>query len=188
MVLLIVVLCLTVFNVYLAYQYRRLVPYREGFYTLENRTNVLNEYYDELHGMHLELREEYLKISEEYQQILEDVGTVKIDLEQIKNYEKSSILAANETISIPPESNSTLTYDLPLSGYAVFNVSSSSDIYLWVGSSIYPDIYYSRQPAFPETTSEINFTLPVSHTLYVFISNIDETEDTEVTITIKHVY
>jgi hypothetical protein len=138
--------------------------------------------------MHLELRDEYLQLSEEYQQVLEEGATAKAELEQIKNFEKSSLLAVNETLSIAPGSNTTLSYDLPLSGYAVFNVSSSSDIYLWVGSSIHPGIYYSRQPAFPETASELNFTLPVSHTLYVFITNIHETEESDVTITIKHIY
>lgn len=188
MLLLVVVVCLTVFNVYLAYQYRRLIPYRDGFYTLENRTNILNTYYDELQDMHLELRTEYLQISEEYQRVLEEVATVKAELEQIKNYEKASMLAVNETFSLSPGSNTTLSYDLPLSGYAVFNVSSASDVYLWVGSSVYPGIYYSRQPAFPETALELNFTLPVSHTLYVFVSNVNETNNTDVTLTIKHVY
>ena len=188
MVLLIVVVCLTVFNVYLAYQYRRLIPYREGFYTLENRINILNEYYDELHGMHLELREEYLQLSVEYQQTLGELAAAKANLEQNNNYEKSTILASNETFSLLPGSNTTFTYELARSGYAEFNVSSESDIYLWVGSSIYTDIYYSRQPAFPETASKLNFTLPVSHTLYVFVSNLNETEDTNVTITIKHIY
>jgi hypothetical protein len=186
--LLIVVVLLTAFNVYLAYQYRRLIPYRDAYYTLENRTNILNSYYDELQGMHLELREEYIQISEEYQIILEEVSSIKSELEQIKNYEITLVLSENETLTISPGTNTTLTYVLPLSGYAVFNVSSSSDIYLWVGSSIYSDIYYSRHPAFPETATELNFTLPVSHTLYVFISTIDEIEDTDVSITIKYFY
>jgi hypothetical protein len=187
-ILLIVVICLTVFNVYLAYQYRRLIPYREGFYTLENRTNILNTYYDELQGMHLELRDEYLQLTEEYQQALEEIAMTKSELEQIKNFEITSLLADNEILSIGPGSNTTLSFDLPLSGYAVFNVSSSSDIYLWVGSSIHQGIYYSRQPAFPDTALELNFTLPVSHTLYVFIANIDEIDESDVTITIKHIY
>lgn len=186
--LLIVIVCLTAFNVYLAYQYRRLKPYRDGYYTLENRTNLLNTYYDELQGMHLELRTEYVQLSEDYQSILEEVATIQIELEQITNYEKTLMLSLNETFTIAPGSNTTLRYDLPLSGYAVCNVTSERDVYLWIGSSIYPGIYYSRQPAFPETATEQYFTLPVSHTMYVFISNIDETEDTKVAITIKYVY
>jgi len=186
--LLIVVVLLTAFNVYLAYQYRRLTPYRDAYYTLENRTNILNSYYDELQGMHLELREEYIQISEEYQTILEEVSTIKSELEKIKNYEIALVLSENETLTLSPETNTTLTYVLPLSGYAVFNVSSSSDIYLWVGSSIHQGIYYSRQPAFPDTALDLNFTLPVSHTMYVFITNIDEIDESDVTITIKHIY
>jgi len=186
--LLIVIVCLTAFNVYLAYQYRRLKPYRDGYYTLENRTNLLNTYYDELQGMHLELRTEYVQLSEDYHSFLEEVATIRTELEQIKNYEKTYMLSVNETYTLQPGSNTSLTYDLPLSGYAVFNVTSDRDIYLWIGSSIYPGIYYSRQPAFPETATELYFTLPVSHTLYVFVYNIDEIEDTGVTITIKYVY
>jgi hypothetical protein len=186
--LLIVVVVLTAFNVYLAYQYRRLIPYRDAYFTLENRTNILNDYYEELQGMHSEIRIEYLQLSEEYQSLLEEVATIRADLEQIKNYEKTITLFDEESLTITPGTNTTLTYDLPLSGYAVFNISSTHDIYIWVGSSIYPDIYYSRQPAFPETSSDLNFMLPVSHTLYVFVSSIDEVEDANVNVTIIYYY
>ncbi|MFC1803134.1 hypothetical protein ACFL0D_04105 [Thermoproteota archaeon] len=189
LILLIVIIAfLSAFNVYFAYHYRRLVPFREGYYTLENRTNLLDSYYDELQNMYLELRSEYMDLSKDYHQILEDIASIETELKQITNYEKTIIFSTNETIKISPGSNITLTYDLPLSGYVVCNLTSDTDIYLWIGSSINSEIYYSRQPAFPLTTTELNFTVPVSHKMYIFIANVDENQAVDVIYSIRYVY
>jgi hypothetical protein len=186
--LIVIIAILSGFNVYFAYHYRRLVPFREGYYTLENRKDILDGYYDELQNMYLELRSEYMDLSNAYHEILENIASIETELKQITNYEKTIIFSDNETIKIDPGSNITLTFDLPLSGFVICNLTSNTDIYLWIGSSIHSEIYYSRQPTFPQTATELNFTVPVSHKMYIFIANVDENQEADVIYTIKYVY
>jgi len=84
--------------------------------------------------------------------------------------------------------NVTIYYDNDYAGYLEVNFTSTTDVYLWIGSSVGDGDYYSRFPPFPETSKEGAFKVPVCSATYFFIVNTDEEADASITLSIKYVY
>ena len=111
------------------------------------------------------------------------------ELEDITNLQKKILLENNETLEIGINGNITLSYDTRYAGYIEVNFTASSDVILWVGSSILDTLYYARiPPSFPETSKQGSFVIPTCDNIHVFLINPSETLKVEIMLAITYYY
>ncbi len=159
------------------------------YYTeLLNVTQTLQTYYDNLTRQHLEVREEYTLLNSLYADLVKSNSELKKEYNDIINYQKNMQLVSKQTITILPKQNHSMTYEIPFSGYMTLNYTADGETYVWVGSTTIETIYYSRNPQFPYTASDHNFTVPVQPDLLVYFSNPDEFDSIEITFWISFTY
>jgi hypothetical protein len=153
-------------------------------------TEILQEKI-ELEDRLSELEEEHSTITAELRYEYYLLGLERDDIQReyddIINYRKTMFLEENTTISLEPDGNADLTYQINYSGYMELNFSSTTDIYFWIGSNVAQD-YYSRYPPFPDTAFNGTYTVPVCQTVYIRIENADPDNPAEVTLTIEVTY
>ena len=175
----------------------------EGSYLeLLNTSASLEDYYSELQGMYSTLRGEYDNLEDMYSTLvlekaelqdaysaLESIrDSIQGELDDILSFSKTTFLERDASYELPAGGNTTLTYDITYAGYIEVEFDSSTDIYLWVGSSVSENGYYARYPSFPNTAYNGTFTIPVCADVYLFIVNTDIDSGTSVTLTIEYVY
>ena len=181
----------------------------DDYVTLLNNSNTLREYYDntrlnynELQNMYQDLRQEYSDLQglhsgsmQENAELMAQISQLNLekeviqkDLDDTLSFSKSTVIANNSSYVIPPGGNTTLTYDIVYAGYIEVNFTSTTDIFLWIGSPVSEDAYYFRFPAFPRTAFNGTFIVPVSNAVFLFIENTDVEVSGEVIITIKYTY
>ena len=159
------------------------------YYTeLLNVTQTLQTYYDNLTRQHAEVREEYTLLNSLYSDIVKSNSELKKEYDDIINYQKSMQLASKQTINILPKQNISMTYEIPFSGYMTLNYTADGETYVWVGSTNIEPSFYSRNPQFPYTASDHNFTVPVQPNLLVYFANPDELDSIEITFWISFTY
>ena len=103
-------------------------------------------------------------------------------------FSKSTTIVNNTSYVIPPGGNTTISYDIDYAGYIEVNFTSTTDIFLWIGSPVSEDAYYFRFPAFPHTAFNGTFSVPVSNAIFLFIENTDVELSGVVIITIKYTF
>ncbi|HEW64247.1 hypothetical protein IOK49_02590 [Fervidicoccus fontis] len=113
-------------------------------------------------------------------------------LSNIANLNYSESLESNKALAIPSMSYVTLNYTLPYAGYLKISYSSTSAIYIWVGSNFsqqFPDgNYFSRYPPQRESSSG-TFVVPVlPGEVYVTIYNPSIFNGVALTISIEYHY
>lgn len=159
------------------------------YYTeLLNVTQTLQTYYDNLTRQHTEVRAEYTLLNALYSDLMESNSELMKEYNDIINYQKKIQLASNQTLTILPKQNHSLTYEIPFSGYMSLNYSADGETYVWVGSTTIEPSFYSRNPQFPHTASDNNFTVPVQPNILVYFANPDEFDSIEITFWISFTY
>lgn len=175
-----------------------------GYYyeALEN-IDLLSKSYDELQEYYTEvldysqwLEDECLVLQEINDSLLAEIESVRQEKEIIQNelleisqFEKIEVLEENSDFIISANGNITLIYNLTYSGFITVSFTASSELFLWVGSSISNDVYYTRYPiSFPQIAKEGEFVLPACQTLYIFLSNPSELSDVELTLSLMYTY
>ena len=158
------------------------------YYTeLQNVTQTLQTYYDNLTRQHTEVRAEYTLLNALYSDLMESNSELMKELNDIKNYQKN-IKFPKQTITILPKQNNSMTYEIPFSGYMTLNYTADGETYVWVGSTTIEPSFYSRNPQFPYTASDHNFTVPVQPNILVYFANPDEFDSMEITFWISFTY
>ena len=159
------------------------------YYTeLYANTQTLQAYYENITRQHTELKEEYNQLNTLYSNLAESNSELKKEYDDIINYQKTIQLATEQTITISPKQNHVITYEIPFSGYITVNYTANGEAYVWVGSTSIEDSYYSRNPQFPDTVSNNNFTVPVQPDLLLYFANPDEFNSVEITFWISFIY
>lgn len=187
-------------------QYTELV---DDYVILLNNSETLREYYDntrsnydELQIMYQDLRKEYSDLHDihagsiqENAELMDQISQLNLEKEVIQkelddtlSFSKSMFIDNNSSYAIPPGGNTTILYDIDYAGYIEVNFTSTTDIYLWIGSPVSEDAYYFRFPAFPRTAFNGTFSVPVSNAVFLFIENTDVEASGVVIITIKYTY
>ena len=138
--------------------------------------------------MYSTLRSEYSDLESRYSTLQQDYTALRGELDDVMNLGKSIVLEDNRTLELSAGGNTTLSYDTFYAGYIEVNFTSSTDVYIWVGSSVTEDEYYARFPSYPDTASSGAFRIPVCATVYIYIMNTSEELDALVNLTIKYVY
>lgn len=174
------------------------------YYTdlLENY-QILKSNYEDVQKVNVELQsylkniqDDYSKLEEEYALIVSEKETLRAhaqtlqqELSQIHNLEKYDSLIEDTQFVIAPGDNLTLSYEEDYVGFIVLNFSSSSEVVIWVGSSIRDDLYFARIPSsFPKTAVGGSYVIPMCKTAYVYIWNPSESLTTNVTLSITFFY
>jgi hypothetical protein len=142
------------------------------------------------------LQEEYsrlqnrtLILQEEIDSLRYELDALSLEMNEILNLEKYVVLDENRTIEIQPDGNATLVYDITYAGYMTINVTSSSEIVIWVGSSLTDGIYYARFPSsFPDTLTESSIIVPICSTTYLYVINPSDQDIVYVELSISYVY
>ncbi len=159
------------------------------YYTeLQNVTQTLQTYYDNLTRQHAEVREEYTLLNSLYSDLMESNSELMKEFNDIINYQKNIQLVSRQTITILPKQNHSMTYEIPFSGYMTLNYTADGETYVWVGSTTIEPSFYSRNPQFPYTASDHNFTVPVQPNILVYFANPDEFDSIEITFWISFTY
>jgi hypothetical protein len=187
-------------------QYTELV---DDYVILLNNSETLREYYDntrsnydELQIMYQDLRKEYSDLHDihagsiqENAELMDQISQLNLEKEVIQkelddtlSFSKSMFIDNNSSYAIPPGGNTTILYDIVYAGYIEVNFTSTTDIYIWIGSPVSEDAYYFRFPAFPRTAFNGTFSVPVSNAVFLFIENTDVEASSVVIITIKYTY
>ena len=167
------------------------VNYKTLLSTNEELQSYCEQIQDDIDG----LTSEYLELVNDYDFLLIEKLDVQESLENdiaelvdIVNLNKNRSLD-NQTLIISSQGNQSLTYELNYSGYVEINFNSSSDIIIWVGSSISDDVYYARIPfRFPETAVTGTYVVPVCRDVFFYIINPSETDVVEVVLSITYHY
>lgn len=161
----------------------------EDYYAeLQEMYSTLRSEYSDLEDLHSSLTQEKADLQDDYFDLIDDKNSIQKELDDILSFSKMIILESNVTYELPAGGNMTLPYNISYAGYIEVNFTSSTDIYIWVGSSISENGYYARYPAFPHTAYYGSFTVPVSVNLYLFIVNTNIGLGTNVTLTIEYTY
>jgi hypothetical protein len=177
---------------------------------LVNTSNVLRSYYDELHDNYKELelnfedlmgfydelqidleevQNDYITLENRYASLLTEKEALQVELEEISNLRNQIVIEENRTLEISPRGNATLTYDITYAGFIQINISSSTDIIVWIGSSMVDGQYYARlPPSFPETITEGSFNIPTCCTTYIHVINPSEQTMAQVVLTITYTH
>ena len=159
----------------------------EYYNELLNVTQTLQTYYDNLTRQHAEVRAEYTLLNSLYSDLMESNSELMIEYNDIINYQKN-MQFPKQTITILPKHNHSMTYEIPFSGYMALNYTADGETYVWVGSTTIDPTYYSRNPQFPYTASDHNFTVPVQPNILVYFANPDELDSIEITFWISFTY
>ena len=152
------------------------------------QTQVIRGYYDELLAQNSEIMMEYNRLDELYSSLMQEHGELRQDYNEILDFNRSINLAYNMTVTVPAQGNITLVYSIPFCGFITVSYNASGEVYTWIGGSNLTDAYFSRNPHFPETSSNFNFTVPVLPDVIFYIANPDETQSVEVTFRIDFTY
>ena len=184
---------------------------------LINTSTILRSYYDELHDNYKELelnfedlvgfydelqidleevQNDYLTLENRYASLLTEKEVLQVELDasareldDLLNLRNQIVLEENKTLEISPKGNVTLTYDTTYAGFIQINISSSTDIIVWIGSSMVDGQYYARlPPSFPETITEGSFIIPTCYTTYIHVINPSEQTMAQVVLTITYTY
>jgi len=159
------------------------------YYTeLQNVTQILQTYNDNLTRQHTEVREEYKMLNSLYSDLVKSNSELKKEYNDIINYQKKIQLASKQTITLLPKQNHTMTYEIPFSGYMTLNYTANGETYVWVGSTNIEPSFYSRNPQFPHTAFDHNFTVPVQPDLLIYFTNPDEFDSVEITFWVSFTY
>jgi uncharacterized membrane-anchored protein YhcB (DUF1043 family) len=143
---------------------------KNQYMVLHNQSNELSSYYEELLTRYNESLEEYDELSRNYTKVLREYQELKQEHFDVINHKKWIILEEDREIVIESGENFSLSYNIPASGYVEVEYNSTSDIYLWFGSTI-EEGYYARYPAFPATSSLAKLKIPVTPDLVIYIGN-----------------
>ncbi len=187
LVLLISLFITSTLNVILFIRLNEKSMIESNYLILQNRTRILEDYYTVLQGQYSGLVEDYESLRERYNELVKSNADLQRELDDILHHTLRIVLEESKSLSLDPGENTTLVYEISVSGYAEISLTSSGEVYLWVGSSMVDDIYYARIPPFPETTLTINTKVPVSPSLYLFLDNADDVP-VEVEFSINLVY
>jgi hypothetical protein len=163
----------------------------DRYLTLEKNFSITNRYYNEITEMYTNLRDEYSEFTKGYVNISREKNTLQNEVavfEEIINFEKYIIFESNRIVELPPQGNATLLYETNYAGFLEVNFTASTDIFLWIGSSINKEIYFARFPTFPNTAVNGSFKIPVCSTVYINISNPNEENDVDVRLSVKYTY
>ncbi len=181
----------------------------DDYVILLNNSNTLQEYYldtrsnyNELQIMYRDLRQEYSDLQglhsgsiQEIAELLDQISQLNVEKEAIQkelddtlSFSKSTIIEDNASYILPPGGNMTISYDIIYAGYIEVNFTSTTDIFLWIGSPVSSDIYYSRFPVFPRTAFNGTFVVPVSNAVFLYMENTDVEIFGEIILTIKYTY
>ena len=158
---------------------------------LLNISTSLETYYREMQDMYSVLRGEYSNIEDSYTALMQEYVALQNEmhtLEDIVNLNESLLLEEDKTLVLLPDENITLSYDTSYAGYLLVNFTASSDVYIWIGSSVTENEYYARYPPYPNTAAHGAFTLPACAKVYINIGNPSEEVEVEVTLSIEYVY
>lgn len=162
---------------------------QENFRTLQSNYEELSTYYDSLQATIKSLESDYIELENMYASLLFDKQNLQQELEDIMNLQKKILLENNRTLEIDISGNFTLSYDTWYAGYIEVNFTASSDVILWVGSSILDTLYYARiPPSFPETSKQGSFVIPTCDKIFVFLINPSETMKAEIMLTVTYYY
>jgi hypothetical protein len=170
---------------------RRYLDLHNSYWALSNVSTSLETYYEELQDMYSVLRSEYSYLEDSYTALMQEKVALQNELHILKDIidlNASILLEYDKTLELSPEGNITLTYDTIYAGYLFVNFTASSDIYIWVGSSVTENEYYARYPPFPKTAFNGTFTVPACTIVYVNINNPNEEMEAIVTISISYIY
>ena len=161
----------------------------EDYYAeLQEMYSTLRSEYSDLEDLHSSLAQEKADLQDDYLDLIDDKNSIQKELDDILSFSKMIILERNATYELPAGGNMTLPYNISYAGYIEVNFTSSTDIYIWVGSSISENGYYARYPAFPHTAFNGTFSVPVCVNLYLFIVNTNIGLGTNVTLTMEYTY
>lgn len=187
-------------------QYTELV---DDYVVLLNNSDILREFYDDTRSNYIELQIMYQDLRQEYSglqglhngsiqeniELLDQISQLNVEKEAVQkelddtlSFSKSMIIEDNASYVIPPGGNMTISYDITYAGYIEVNFTSTTDIFIWIGSPVSGDVYYSRFPVFPRTAFNGTFVVPVSNAVFLFIENTDLELSGEVIMTIKYTY
>jgi hypothetical protein len=183
---------------------------------LINTSTVLRSYYDELHDNYkalelnfenlmgfyeelqidlAEVQNDYLVLENRYASLLTEKEALQVELDareldDLLNLRNQIVLEENKTLEISPNGNATQTYyETTDAGFIQINISSSTDIIVWIGSSMVDGQYYARlPPSFPETITEGSFIIPTCGTTYIHVRNPSEQTTAQVVLTITYTY
>ena len=156
--------------------------------TLERFYQELEGYYDELQDMYATLRGEYSNLENMYSNVSMERALLQSEFDDVVGLRKSLVLEENRSLDLAAGENVTISYDIDYAGYLEINFSSTTDVYIWIGSSVSDGDYYSRYPPFPQTSTGGTFEVPVCATTYFFIKNTDDEAGASITLSIKYVY
>jgi hypothetical protein len=162
--------------------------FTEQYFELYNSTNSIQDHFENLTSQYSELRSEYSLLDNMYDDLMKRNADLQSEYDSILSYEIEYNLVSGKTIELGPKENYTTIYNIPFSGFITVNYSATGEIYSWVGSSTLSDVYYSRNPQFPHTASNHNFTIPVLPDVVLFFANGDEFESVEITYSVYFVY
>lgn len=160
----------------------------DNYLTLLNTTLSVEDYYMELQDRYSTLRSEYSDLESRYSNLQQDNIALRGEFDDVMNLGKSMVLEDNRTLDLSAGGNTTLSYDTVFAGYIEVNFTSSTEIYIWVGSSVTEDEYYARYPAYPDTAVDGTFRIPMCAKVYVYITNSNEEMGSTVNLSIKYVY
>jgi hypothetical protein len=162
--------------------------FADQYFVLYNKTNSIEAYYENLTSQYSELRKEYINLDNMYNELTRRNAELQSEYDSILSYEIENNLVSGKIIELGPKENYTDIYYIPFSGYITVNYSATGEVYSWVGSSALRDVYYSRNPQFPNTASNHNFTVPVLPDVVLFFANGDEFESVTITYTVNFIY
>lgn len=160
----------------------------DSYLSLLNTTSSIEDHYYELQDMYFTIRSEYSNLGDRYSILLRAEAALRSEFEDIMNFGKSIVLEENRTLGLSAGGNVTLSYDTIYAGYVEVNFTSSTDVVIWVGSSVTDDEYYARFPPYPNTAVNGTFKIPVCATVYIYIINSNEETGAIVNLTMKYVY
>ena len=158
-----------------------------NYQALYNNTITIQSYYDELTDQYTELRTEYSQLNTYYSDTLSSYAQLQAEYDNLVNYKLNMEIEEDNTITLGPKQNSSVVYQIPFSGYIDVSYNASGETYVWVGSTILEG-FYSRNPQFPDTASEFNFTVPVLPDVIIYFANPDEFTTITITYTLSFTY
>jgi len=150
--------------------------------------DTLREEYSDLQERQTNIISENVKIKQEYSKTLDEKNKIQKELDEIISFSKNKTLVQNGFYELGPGENQTLYYDLLYAGYIEIIFNATTEIYMWIGSSITEGSYYSRYPTFPGTSYNGHFIVPASQTVYVFLVNTDIKSTSDIVLSIEYVY
>jgi hypothetical protein len=147
---------------------------------LVEKYSLLEERYNDLYSDYITLEREYNTIKDSYDE-LEEV------FEESKDFTGEITLEQMKQITIPPGSNAVFFYEIPAPGYITVEFYSDREIYSMVGSTIFENVYYSRNPQGTDS-SEYTFSVPVIPNINILFVNSDHENSATVFFKVQYFY